>query len=687
MRKLLAVLLGVVFVLLLFVAVTVNQVVDTATEPEVVIGMINDAEAYDYVYDNIVGSAVKDIVNQGIEFDSGDGQILTLHFDDPDKAATAVTDLIETLVPREYFKGQFEESLRELVPYARGETDQFTVDLEVQERVRSVPGAVRIVVTELNLAESIVEDLLVPKLGEFSDQISDDALGISFSQAEIERNARLIFDPVWLEGQLFDAVDEITPYFAGDAESFSVVLAFDDRIVIVGDLLKDKLQSENTLYTMVFDQVVDPLVQQTTAQSNDVGFGIALTEQEVLDTFEVIAPESWVREQGENVIDALVDYMTGRSNSLDYTVDLSELKVAATSQLKNIARTKLETTISEIPQCSSPADLLGATQDLTSQQIPRCLAGGTAVISQITDTLGPIMDDQVELFVSNQIPDNVSYTLSDFESSVGGGFDTIEDARSWGTEGLVFTDQDLIDILADDGDLQSRADAEEVLQVFADGIAFTEQNILEHLTPEDRQLLDDVRGYVNTGLVLRWILWILMILPLLSIAFIGGRGWPGRLKWAGGVAFFSAVVIYALIFVAWSFNDAAKEKAVNLSDIAADFRDDFPKLAAELDSDEPLTRLERAMDAWQEGWRNQTVPWMIGGIVLFGIGKVLGVRGTGGAPKDKPLTTPSANPAATAGRKRSRTGPAMTVPKDWTKDENADSEPDESKSDEDEERT
>ena len=155
-----------------------------------------------------------------------------------------------------------------------------------------------------------------------------------------------------------------------------------------------------------------------------------LFRSEVLDTFEVVAPESWVREQGENVIDALVDYMTGRSNSLDYTVDLSELKVAATSQLKNIARTKLETTISEIPQCSSPADLLGATQDLTSQQIPRCLAGGTAVISQITDTLGPIMDDQVELFVSNQIPDNVSYTLSDFESSVGGGFDTIEIGRA-----------------------------------------------------------------------------------------------------------------------------------------------------------------------------------------------------------------------------------------------------------------
>jgi len=687
MRKLLAALLAVVFVLLLFVAVTVNQVVDTATEPEVVIGMINDAEAYDYVYDNIVGNAVKDIVNQGVEFDSGDGRISTLHFDDPDKAAVAVTDLIETLVPREYVKEKFEESLRGLVPYAKGETDQFTVDLEVQERVRSVPGAVRIVVTELNLAESIVEDLLVPQLSEFSDQISDDALGISFSQAEIERNARLIFDPVWLEGQLFDAVDEITPYFAGDAESFSVVLAFDDRIVIVGDLLKDKLQSENTLYTLVFNQVVDPLVQQTIAQSNDVGFGIALTEQEVLDTFEVIAPESWVREQGDNVIDTLIDYMTGKSQSLAYTVDLSERKIAATTELKNLARTKLESTIGAIPQCSSPADLLGASQDLSNQQIPRCLAGGAAVISQVTETLGPIMDDQVELFVSNQIPDHVSYTLSDFQSSVGGGFDTIEDARRWGSEGLVFTDQDLIDAMADDGDPQSRADAEEILQIFADGIAFTEQNILENLTPEDRQLLDDVRGYVNTGLVLRWILWILMIVPLAVIAFIGGRGWPGRLKWAGGIAFFSAAIIYALIFVAWSFNDVAKEQAVNVSDIATDFRDDFPNLAAELDSDEPLARLERAMDAWQEGWRNQTVPWMIGGIVLFGLGTVLGLRGTGGAPKDKPLPTPSANPAATAGQKLSTSSPAMTVPKGWAKSEDSDSEPDESKSDEGEGRT
>ena len=109
--------------------------------------------------------------------------------DDPDAAALAITNFIETIVPREYVRAKIEEGVQGLVPYARGEVDTFPLDLEVQERVRAVPDAARQVVSDLDLAERVIEDLLIPQLGAFADQISGQALGIELTDAEVESAA------------------------------------------------------------------------------------------------------------------------------------------------------------------------------------------------------------------------------------------------------------------------------------------------------------------------------------------------------------------------------------------------------------------------------------------------------------------------------------------------------------------
>ena len=77
----------------------------------------------------------------------------------------------------------------------------------------------------------------------------------------------------------------------------------------------------------------------------------------------------------------------------------------------------------------------------------------------------------------------------------------------------------------------------------AAGVVITEKNIRDNLIPSAVQQLDDVRGYVNRGLSLRWLLWVLVLMPLIAIGFIGGRGWAGRLKWAGGVATVCALIV------------------------------------------------------------------------------------------------------------------------------------------------
>ncbi|MAZ14314.1 MAG: hypothetical protein CL754_04135 [Chloroflexi bacterium] len=84
-----------------------------------------------------------------------------------------------------------------------------------------------------------------------------------------------------------------------------------------------------------------------------------------------------------------------------------------------------------------------------------------------------------------------------------------------------------------------------------------------------------------------------------------------------------ALIVYLGIGVGWSFVDVAIEQNPDFAvDVNPEFRADYPRLAAELESDEPVVRLQRALESWQRGWRSQTVPWIIVGLLAFAVGVV-----------------------------------------------------------------
>jgi len=629
MKKILAILFAGFFLVFFFVSTMVNQVADTASDPKVIAGMLDDADTYDYIYENIIGNIVQDIVDNGIEIESGihgNSMIAKLEFEDTEATALAVTNLIETLVPREYTKRKIEEGLEGILPYLAGETDQFAVDFEIQDRVREVPLAFQQLITDLDLTEQIIDDLLVPALDRFLGQLSDQALGIDFTDEELQQVANEIFESQWLETQIIGAINEITPFFTGDADSFNVVVTLDDRALVIGQILKDKLMNEETLYSLVFNRVVDPLIQKTIADSTDIGFGVSLTEDEVVEAFEVIAPRPWVVEQGAGVIDTLTDYLIGDIDYLEYTVDLNQRKVAAAEELQTLAVTKLTSTISDIPVCKNPIHAMGAASDLAARELPRCMAGGDATVDQTLKLFAPKIQAQVLNFVENQVPNSISYMQADFESQVGDDFESVEQLRTRIIEGFSFSNQDLVDIIAGDGDSQAKDDAEEALGIVAAGFVITEADFTENLDSASLDQFNEVRDYVWLAFSLRWLIWILLLIPLVFIAFLGGRTWAGRLRWAGGVAVCAAVLVYCGILLSWSFIQANYDYVPDLyPSISEKFREDYPLLSAELAGDEIALRLEKAAGSWQYGWRNQVLPLAYAGLGVFLLGTLLNI--------------------------------------------------------------
>ena len=645
MRKFLALVFTAGLVVLLFLAVTVNHALDTLSDPDVIISVLNDAEAYDYLYDEIIANLVYDVVEKGIEVNSGIGDSSKpsiLEFDDPDTAAIAITLFVETLVPREYLRQKIEEGLRGVVPYATGQTDEFKIDLEVQDRLRDLPDSVRTLVGELRLVQQLTDDLLIPQMSDFSSQISGNALGIEFTEKENANNAREIFAPEWVEEQLFQTVDELTPYFAGDSDGFNVVINLEDRVVIIGEILKGKIASDDTLYKLVFAKVIDPAIQGTVDQSTSVGFGVSLTEQEVTDAVEVIAPPEWVRGHGDGVIDALVEYLLGDVNDLHYSVDMADRKAAAAKELQALARIKLVSTLEATPACASSAAAFAATKAVVSGKVPPCLSGGP-MINMALEAFVPKMDQQVEAFVMGQIPAEISYSLSDFAGQGDGIDQQLNDIREKVIEGIRFTQEDLVGIIAGGDDPEALDGAEEKLTMLAQGVVITETNIIDSLGPEEIQQIDDFRGQAKMWLSLKWLLWFVVLIPVGIIAFIGGKGWPGRLKWAGGAVVICGLIVYLVISLIWS---VGKNQLPIDFPVSQEMKVDYPRLSDELESGSPAERIQTAMGSWQSRWRNQTLPWIILGLLSFTAGTIWsrtyreGARVMGGEPIDDVVSEP-----------------------------------------------
>jgi len=621
MRNFLALVFTAGLVVLLFLVVTANHALNTISKPDVIISVLNDAEAYDYLYDEIIGNLVYDVVEKGVEINSGIGDSSSptiLEFDDPGTAAAAITLFVETLVPRAYLREKIEEALQGVVPYAAGQTDEFKIDLEVQDRLRDLPDSVRTLVAELRLVQQLTDDLLVPQMSEFNSQISGSGLGIEFNQKENEANARLIFAPEWVEEQLFQTVDELTPYFVGDSDGFSVLIKLEDRVVIIGDILKDKISSDNTLYKLVFAKVIDPAIQRTVDQSTSVGFGVSLTEQEVTDAVELIAPPEWVRGHGDGVIDALVEYLLGHADDLNYSVDMTARKAAAAKELQALARIKLVSTLEATPACTSSAAAFAATKAVASGKVPPCLSGGP-MINLALQAFVPKMDQQVESFVMGQIPGEIAYSLSDFAGQ-GDGFDQqLNDIRKKVIEGIRFTEEDLVGLIAGGDDPEALDGAEEKLTMMAAGVVITEMDIVNNLGPDEIQQIDDLRGQARNWLSLKWLLWFVVLIPIGIIAFIGGRGWPSRLKWAGGAVAISALIVYLGISLIWS---VGKNQLPIEIPVSQEMKVDYPRLSDELGSGSPAELIQNAIGSWQSGWRNQTLPWIIFGLLSFTVGTV-----------------------------------------------------------------
>ncbi len=615
MRIFLAVLLAIIFAVLFIAAVTINRVKDTAGGSDYLVNLLDDVDAYNYGYDTVLDALLTDITNKGFDITGGATDTTkTIKFDDPERVKRASLTFIEEVLPREYVRAKTRETVQGAIRYFTGRSDEFDLDLETQERTRRVPAAVRAAAEEIDLGELITDQFIAPTIRDLAGELTENTFGIEFTAADAEDAARRVIPPDWIEEQIFQAVDELVPYVAGEESTFNVRIDVRDRIPIAGEVLKEKLTADDSTIELVFDRVVDPLIHAAVSDINVLSFRVEITEEEIDEAIEAVAPPSWVRDQANRIIDEFVEYLSGRDNRLDYVVDLTGPKEAAVEVITDLALRKLNEQLAVIRTCTGIADATAAGGDVTSGLLPRCIPGGADEL--ITAIMTPTIEAGVSDLILGSVPDRITYTDAEFRAQLGAGnVNTLDDLRSTIANGVSYSSEDFLLDFIGNSDFDEAEDRREIVRIIRSGIRFDETDFRDLANGRVNDV-DEVRDWIGRSFSFWWLIFTPALLLLLVVTLVGGRSWPGRFKWFGVTLLVVSLLSLVVVRITWSVTGTYRDDAVVIESLSEEFRADFPALTRVIESEELQDKLNFMLDDWAAGLGNANIPFIIAGAIV-----------------------------------------------------------------------
>ena len=532
------------------------RVNNTLLEPEFVKGQLRDGDVYNYLHDEVLPAALDEIGENAS--------------DTPIDLALLKDDIIfaaREIFPPEWIQQQSELTIDKTLSYLTGDKDSFEITIPLSDRVEAARDALKQTVTDGVTLDVVYDEVLLREAIEAVGNLNDLPLGIALTETEVESALEQIIEREWLRGEIVGAVDEVVPYFTGQREEFAVVIDVASRVVPAQRVLKEILKEADTRQ-FLFDEMIDPQIEEVVGLGMALPFGITLTSQEVRDSVREVLPRQWVDQRIDDTVDQIVSFLTSQDESFNLTVPFEDRKTEAVRVVGELADRKLAETYASLSLCT--------VKQLAQMDVGSLAATGLEcrlpflTIEQIQQQAGVVINSHAEAFIDERLPDSWQFTEEDLREHVGSErWESIVQVREWLTSGYVYTSSDLREDLAksdftgSDEAWNALGDATRLLYIensekvrnldrvrgwMANGLSFS-SNDLERKLQEDTESFDFDRfdaARKGLGLVrdFSFLGWVFLIALLGLAGFLGGRTLSGKLTWAAVFLGIAGLVIY-----------------------------------------------------------------------------------------------------------------------------------------------
>ena len=164
--------------------------------------LLDDSEAYEFLYERVVFPPIEG-----------------------DRVGSA---LRATLSPR-WARLQMQSILDEVSPYLKKETDEFTVHIEVSDRVEIAAAELKELLGEDLAYDLVYDNVIAPEVSQLlGHTIEGLPFGVVLSSDEVVAVLREVTPTSWVSAQAERLIDEATPYVAGQVDGFKLEVSLVD---------------------------------------------------------------------------------------------------------------------------------------------------------------------------------------------------------------------------------------------------------------------------------------------------------------------------------------------------------------------------------------------------------------------------------------------------------------------------
>ncbi|MBM3925001.1 MAG: hypothetical protein FJ320_03295 [SAR202 cluster bacterium] len=566
-RRLIAVLLGLIFIAFAMLFTVASRANATLLNEEFYVQQLDKADVYNFIYDKALPAALAEADTKSTDFP------VNMKLIEGD-----VVGVMRQTFPPEWVQEQVEETIEEAIPYMLGDEDSFKITIPIKDRVVNAGDALKKTTREGKVVDILMDDVIIPRVTESLGDLEDLPFGLTLTEEDVEAAVRRIVDRKWLEEQVTATIDSAVPYLLSEKESFTVRLDVQSRAAPAGEAITDILK-KGDLPDFVFSDVVDPEIDRQIGAELRLSYGISVTNQEVKSAVRQALPKAWVDQRVDEMVEATVAYLTRPNEKFMVAVPLAERKAAAVEIVGALSETKLRQRYDSLPVCTI-AQVSQLNINRIAQEGLTCRIPGVSS-SQLQQQAGVIVRIEAERQINQKLPDQWTFGEAELEAQIGEErFAAISYVRGALAQGFEYTSDNLREAMARNDfngtDLQWDSMTPSAKQDFInrsssverisdvrgwvrDGIVLDHEKLREQIGEDDPDSLrgfDNFRDSIGTFRSVLWIGWLLIIVMLAAIGFIGGRSMVGRLVWP---AVFLAIAGVALFVMAGPVYNSAVE--------------------------------------------------------------------------------------------------------------------------------
>jgi hypothetical protein len=619
--RLLSVPAGVVFFALLLLTLVMLEINDTFLDPDFYTEELRKANTYEFALGVLLTSALDEAREQDLPEGLDENPLVSSGLTTQDIVAS-----INRAVPPEWVQGLVEQSFDQVGKYLTGERDQFVVTFRARDQVVTMVDEVKSLLRKADAYSLLYDQQVIPRIEDA--EALELPLGLDITSDRMVEAARAVVPPDWVQGQVEGILDEVTPYFVGERDTFKINIQLAVRVEIALQEIK-KLLRESDAYELLYSEVVEPELSRRLGGGVELPLGVTITEDEVLASLRQVAPQEWVQEQAERVIDDASPYLTGKVEGFVTEVSLVENKRLAEGVIAELVDRKTMEIVEGLPSCASVEE---ARDALVGQRdgLPPCIPSNIP-LDQLLGRLEIDIAGQVQGFILAPIPDTIRFDESQLRSALslagaGENLDQMDTVREILRDGWTYTQDDLRRDLITHGDADALETLDDVRAFLADGWTYTEADFREDIVSgaDEAALrnLDTARDTLKAARTYKWVVYLPLVVLLVIIGFMGGRTWGGRVAWASAFLLITA----GLVFVAFGpiyealasagLDEARDAALTEIDESVARGELDFPE-TARLAANKAFDVVESVADGFASGIAQSGLNLAIIGLVAM----------------------------------------------------------------------